>query len=224
MGNILLAVHDIKLNLTESKVPPIVHVKQYDRLARHIRCTLFEGCQEYTIPFGASLLCSGARPDGGLFFYHSNEGDEITRANNRVIITVTGFMAESAGQYPVDVVLADSQGSVLRTFSFLVDVEPCAVPNGRVLKRTQSAALDEVSETIIEVFITDDGYLAIRCNDGSFLPPGSVSDIVSIIHEELVTASIRDDGKIAYSTEDKYGLSFSVDSEGKITVNYGEAT
>ena len=43
MGNILLAVHDIKLNLTESKVPPIVHVKQYDRFARLVRCTLFEG-------------------------------------------------------------------------------------------------------------------------------------------------------------------------------------
>ncbi len=224
MANLLLAVHDIKLNLTEGKVPPIVHVKQYDRLTRRIRCTLFEGSQEYTIPFGASLYCSGARPDGGLFFYNSNEGTEIAKANNRVIITVTGFMAESAGQYPVDVVLADSQGSVLRTFSFLLDVEPCAVPNGRVLKRTQSAALGEISETIIEVFITDDGYLAIRCNDGSFLPPGSVSDIVSIIHEELVNASIRDDGKLEYETEARYGLAFSMDREGKIIVNYGEAT
>ena len=98
MGNILLAVHDIKLNLTESKVPPIVHVKQYDRLARHIRCTLFEGSREYTIPNGTSLICSGARPDGRLFSYQDSENSTIRQVNNRVWITVTEDMTESRAQ------------------------------------------------------------------------------------------------------------------------------
>lgn len=224
MGNILLAVHDIKLNLTESKVPPIVHVKQYDRLARHIRCTLFEGGREYTIPNGTSLICSGARPDGRLFSYQDSENSTIRQVNNRVWITVTEDMTENEGRYPVDVVLFDIQGRVLRTFSFFLDVEPCAVKNGKVLKRTRESALSEVSDSILTVYITNDGYFAIRCNDGSFLPSGSVSDIVSIIHEELVNASIRADGKLQYETEDKYGLSFAMDGTGTIIVNYGEAT
>lgn len=224
MPNLLLAIHDIKLNLTESKVPPTVHVKQYDRFARRIRCTLYENSQEYTIPPRTSLICSGARPDGRLFFYNSNEGTEITQVNNRIWITVTEAMTENEGRYPVDVILLDSQGSVLRTFSFIVQVEPCAVKNGKVLKRTFSGALSEISDTILEVYITDDGYLAIRCNDGSFLPQGSASDIVSIIREELVTSSIEQDGKMAYETAERYGLSFAMDGEGKIQVNYGEGT
>ena len=224
MAELIFAVHDIKLNLTESKVPPTVHVKQYDQKARLIRCTLFEGRREYTIPNGASLICSGARPDGGLFCYRSAEGNMISQINNRVIITVSGFMTENAGRYPVDVVLADSQGSILRTFSFILHVEPCAVKNGKVLKRAQSSALTEISETILEVFITDDGYLAIRCNDGSFIPQGSVSDIVEIVRDGLVNASIDSDGKMEYATEPRYGLSFAMDGEGKIHVNYEEGS
>ncbi len=222
MPNLLLAVHDIKLNLTESKVPPTVHVKQYDRQARRIRCTLFEGFREYSIPSGASLICSGARPDGYHFSYSSDAGDEIALANNHVMITVTETMTENAGRYPVDVVILGVGGEVLRTFSFIMAVEECAVANGRILKRTHSSALADVAETIIEVFITDDGYLAIRCNDGSFLPPGSVSDISSTIYQELVNSSIRSDGRMSYETADRFGLSFAMDGQGKIEVNYGE--
>lgn len=224
MPNLLFAFHDIKLNLTESKVPPTVHVKQYDRFARRIRCTLYENSQEYTIPPGTSLICSGDRPDGRLFFYNSNECTEIAQVNNRIWITVTEDMTENEGRYPVDVVLLDNQDSVLRTFSFIVQVEACAVKNGKVLKRTFSGALSDVADTILAVYITDDGYLAILCNDGSFLPPGSASDIVSIIHEELVTSSIGADGKMAYETAERYGLSFAMDGEGKIQVNYEEGT
>lgn len=220
MADLIFAVHDIKLNLMESKVPPIVHVKQYDQKARLIRCTLFEGHREYTIPNGTSLICSGARPDGGLFCYRSTDGNMISQINNRVIIAVSGFMTENAGRYPVDVVLADSQGSILRTFSFILHVEPCAVKNGKVLKRSQSVALAEISETILEVFITDEGYLAIRCNDGSFIPQGSVSDIMEIVRDGLVSASIGSEGKMEYATEPRYGLSFAMDGEGKIQVNY----
>ena len=126
MADLIFAVHDIKLNLTESKVPPTVHVKQYDQKARLIRCTLFEGRREYTIPNGTSLICSGARPDGGLFRYYSAQGNIISRINNRVIIAVSGFMTENAGRYPVDVVMLDSNDDVLGSFSFLLSVEAAA--------------------------------------------------------------------------------------------------
>ena len=223
MSNILLSIHDIKLNLTDSEIPPTVHVKQYDHLARSIRCTLYEGLQEYTIPQNTSLICSGARPDGRFFSYHSVDSEIVSQVNNRIVIAVTAAMTENEGRYPVDIVLLDQQGSVLRTFSFIIQVEACAVKHGKILKRTFSNALSEVSETITEVFITDDGYLAILCNDGSFLPPGSESDIVSIIHEELVNSSINNEGKMVYETEQRYGLSFAMDNEGKISVIYGEA-
>ena len=59
----------------------VYRVKQYDRQARRIRCTLFEGFREYSIPSGASLICSGARPDG---YAIAKESAGIPRVINRI--------------------------------------------------------------------------------------------------------------------------------------------
>ena len=45
---------------------------------------------------------------------------------NRVILTITDFMTEVAGKYPVDVVMLDSNDDVLGSFSFLLSVETAA--------------------------------------------------------------------------------------------------
>ena len=48
---------------------------------------------------------------------------------NHIILTVTEYMTEVAGRYPVDVVLLDSNDDVLGSFSFILSVEAAA---GRV--------------------------------------------------------------------------------------------
>ena len=58
---------DIEISLTEHFVPPVVHVKQYDHMARKVRCTLFYNKVEYPIPTDVILVYSGTRPDGRIF-------------------------------------------------------------------------------------------------------------------------------------------------------------
>ncbi len=221
MAELLLTVHDIPLRLTDSGVPPMVYVKQYDRGARVIRCSLYQGRAVYTLPADVLVSCSGITP-GGTSFLFDPEHNPVQAAGNRVLITVTEEMTEHAGQYPVDIILRDTEGRILRTFSFWMSVEPCAVSPGRMMKRSCAEALVEMAGSVMEVFITDDGYLAIRCNDGTFLPPGSVSDLAGILHDELVEARIGEEEKLLYETEPRYGLAFVMDGIGRLIIHYGE--
>ncbi len=221
MADLLLTVHDIPLSLTNSGVPPNVYVKQYDKGARVIRCSLYQGKKAYILPADVLVSCSGTTPGGSSFLFDS-EHHPLHVTDNRILITITEEMTEHAGQYPVDIILRDTEGRILRTFSFLMSVEPCAVSPGRMMKRTFSEALATISAGLTEVFITDDGYLAIRCDDDTFLPPGSVSDLAGIIHDELVEAGIGEEEKLVYETASRYGLSFSMDGIGRLIIHYGE--
>ena len=111
-----------RLSFTDKGVPPVIHVKQYDRLTRKIRFTLFENKKQYAIPGTASVFVSGARKDGGLFQYSTQDDNNevIDTENDQVVMVVTEYMTDIAGKYPVDIVLRDSQQAVLRTFSFML--------------------------------------------------------------------------------------------------------
>ena len=119
---------DVDLSLTESIVPPVVHVRQYDHRSRKVRCTLYSGHLEYPIPTGVTLMYLGTRPDGCVFQYSSeNTGNNYITLDgqNRVILTITDFMTEIAGRCPVDVVLLDGDDA-LGSFSFTLSVEEAA--------------------------------------------------------------------------------------------------
>ena len=106
---------DIELSLTEHLVPPVVHVKQFDHKSRKVRCTLYVNAVEYTIPQDAILAYSGTRPDGRLFQYSTEalSNDKVALVNNRLVITITDFMTEVSGRYPVDLVMLDADGDIL---------------------------------------------------------------------------------------------------------------
>ena len=91
---------DSELSLTESMVPPVVHVKQFDHKSRKVRCTLYASHVEYTIPEDAILAYSGTRPDGRLFQYSTEAltNDKVALIDNKLIITITDFMTEVSGR------------------------------------------------------------------------------------------------------------------------------
>ena len=123
---------DVDLSLTESVVAPVVHVRQYDDRARKVRCTLYSNHLEYQVPQEAILMYLGTRPDGCIFQYSTENAsnDKIALdGENHIILTVTEYMTEVAGRFPVDVVLLDSNDDVLGSFSFILSVEAAA---GRV--------------------------------------------------------------------------------------------
>ena len=217
---------DIELSLTESMVPPVVHVKQFDHKSRKVRCTLYASHVEYTIPEDAILAYSGTRPDGRLFQYSTEAltNDKVALIDNKLIITITDFMTEVSGRYPVDLVLIDADGDVLGSFSFTLYVERAAVKNGKILTATYASVAEAVRNGVFECFTTEDGYFGINSDDDLGLGAGSYSDVVDRINVELVETSINDDGYLIFETDERLGLVFGMDDEGNLIVDYREET
>jgi len=215
---------DIELSLTEHMVPPVVHVKQFDHKARKIRCALYANAVEYSIPANIILSYSGTRPDGRLFQYSTEAltNDKVDLIDNRLVITITDFMTEVTGRYPVDLVLLDSDGDVLGSFSFTLYVERAATGNRKILTATYASVAEAVRNGVFECFTTEDGYFGINSDDGLGITSGSYSDVVDRINTELVETSINDDGYLVFETDERLGLVFDMDDAGHLTVDYKE--
>ena len=214
---------DIEISLTEHLVPPVVHVKQYDHMARKVRCTLFYNNVEYTIPADVILVYSGTRPDGRIFQYSTEavNNDKVALIDNRLVITVTDFMTAVSGRYPVDIMILDNEEDVLGSFSFTIDVQRAAVKNRSILTATFASVAEAIRLGLYEVFITEDGYFGINSDDGLNLGDGSYSDTVDRVREEMLTASINDNGYLEFEADERFGLVFSMDGEGHFIVEYG---
>lgn len=214
---------DIEISLTEHLVPPVVHVKQYDHMARKVRCTLFANNVEYTIPTHVILVYSGTRPDGRIFQYSTEavNNDKVALVDNRLVITVTDFMTEVSGRYPVDIVIIDNAGDILGSFSFTLQVERAAVKNKKILTATFASVAEAIRQGLFEVFITEDGYFGISSDDGLNLGSGSYSDTVDRVKEEILKPGINDGGYLEFETDEHFGLIFSMDGEGHFIVEYG---
>ena len=217
---------DIELSLTEHLVPPVVHVKQFDHKARKVRCTFYANAVEYTIPTNIILAYSGTRPDGRLFQYSTEAltNDKVDLIGNKLVITVTDFMTEVAGRYPVDLVLLDADGDILGSFSFTLYVERAAAKNRKILTATYASVAEAVRNGVFECFTTEDGYFGINSDDGLGLGVGSYSDVVDRINAELVETSINDDGYLVFETDERLGLVFGMDDESNLIVDYREET
>lgn len=214
---------DIEISLTEHLVPPVVHVKQYDHMARKVRCTLFYNNVEYPIPTDVILVYSGTRPDGRIFQYSTEaiSNDKVELIDNRMVITVTEFMTAVSGRYPVDIVILDNEGDVLGSFSFTMDVQRAAVKNRKILTATFQSVAETIRQGVFECFTTEDGYFGINSDDGLNLGSGSYSDTVDRVREEMLTASINDGGCLEFETDERLGLVFGMDDEGYLIVEYG---
>ena len=214
---------DIEISLTEHLVPPVVHVKQYDHMARKVRCTLFYNNVEYPIPTDVILVYSGTRPDGRIFQYSTEaiSNDKVELIDNRMVITVTEFMTAVSGRYPVDIVILDNEGDVLGSFSFTMDVQRAAVKNRKILTATFQSVAETIRQGVFECFTTEDGYFGINSDDGLNLGTGSYSDTVDRVREGMLTASINDGGYLEFETDERLGLVFGMDDEGYLIVEYG---
>jgi len=212
---------EVELSLTESLIPTTVHVKQFDHLARRIKCTLYSHSLEYTIPDGAIVSCSGTRPDGNIFQYSSESTDCVFVEDNAIVFTITDFMTAVFGRYPVDVALLSADGDVLGMFSLILRVDRAAVGNGKIAAITFSKAVEAVGAGIYEVFVTEDGHFGIRTNDGLGFHDGSVSSTLEKVRASILNSSITDNGHIAFTTETGLGLVFGTDEEGRLVVEFG---
>ena len=200
---------DVELSFTENLIPTHIPVKQYDNQARKVRCRLYQNSLEYTVSKDTIVSYSATRPDGA------------------VILTVTSFMTEVYGRFPIDIYLLSDEGDVIGSFSLVLNVARAAVMNGKIATLTYKHALDAAAKGILEFLITDDGYLVMRSDDKLGLAQGSVSStidkVAKDIAEGMVTSSINMDGHLVFQSWDALGLIFEMDDEGHLIVRYNEA-
>ncbi len=225
----LVVYQEVELSLTESLVPTVVHVKQFDHKARKIRCRLYRNNVEYPIPEGVILTCFGTRPDGRMFQYGSDSTpDLIFSDNGNAIVTLTDFMTAVYGRFPVDISLISSDGDVLSSFCLVLRVELSAVKNGKLAVLTFEKCLEMTIANIASCFITEDGYFGVYSDNGLDLKEGSfsgtVDKVAEVIEDGLIESSITDEGIGAYESADMLGLNISVDGDGNLVVLFGEDT
>lgn len=219
---------DVELSFTENLIPTHIPVKQYDNQARKVRCRLYQNSLEYKVSKDTIVSYSATRPDGAVFQYSSETRPDLVFVDDgAVILTVTSFMTEVYGRFPIDIYLLSDAGDVIGSFSLVLNVARAAVKNGKIATLTYKQALDAAAKGILEFLITDDGYLVMRSDDKLGLAQGSVSStidkVAKDIAEGMVTSSIDMDGHLVFQSWDALGLIFEMDDEGHLIVRYNEA-
>lgn len=228
MAKSFTVFQDVELSFTENLIPTHIPVKQYDNQARKVRCRLYQNSLEYKVSTDTIVSYSATRPDGAVFQYSSKTRPDLVFVDDgAVILTVTSFMSEVYGRFPIDIYLLSDEGDVIGSFSLVLNVARAAVKNGKIATLTYKQALDAAAKGILEFLITDDGYLVMRSDDKLGLAQGSVSStidkVAKDIAEGLVTSSIDMDGHLVFTTWDALGLIFEMDDEGHLIVRYNEA-
>ena len=219
---------DVELSFTENLIPTHIPVKQYDNQARKVRCRLYQNSLEYKVSKDTIVSYSATRPDGAVFQYSSETRPDLVFVDDgAVILTVTSFMTEIYGRFPIDIYLLSDEGDVIGSFSLVLNVARAAVKNGKIATLTYKQALNAAAKGILEFLITNDGYLVMRSDDKLGLAQGSVSStidkLVLDIEEGIVTSSINMDGHLVFQSWDALGLIFEMDDEGHLIVRYNEA-
>lgn len=212
---------EVELSLTENLIPVTVPVKQYDNMARKVKCVLYNNSAQYTVPDDCIVACSGTRPDGTIFHYTSETAEDLVFVEKgAVVFTITTFMTAQAGRFPLDVVMLSATGDVLGSFSLTLKVERAAINNGKIATYTYAGVVEAIRKGIVSVHITDDGYFAISSDDGLCFSEKSESSTIQKFIERLLNCSITDDGYLAFDTEDGLKLVFSMDDDGRLLVEY----
>lgn len=114
------------LDLNNLDVIHRIYVPQYDSGLRVFEFHLTDNGNIYTIPSNATITIQGTKPDKNVFTYScsyvSNTG--IVRVNCKEQMTVI------AGEVICQVVMVDSSGNRLGTFSFILVVERAGMVKG----------------------------------------------------------------------------------------------
>ena len=126
----------VNLNLTPSGVPPIVHLKQYDRESRTITCTVYDGSALFSAPSGASATIRGTKPDNTGFEYAA------TISGSTVTFTVQTQMTVLAGDVPAEIRIT-SGSQILGTATIILRVEKSALSSDTDISETELPLIED---------------------------------------------------------------------------------
>lgn len=218
---------EVELSFTENLIPVQIPVKQFDNHARKVRCRLYQNFVEYSVPDGTIVSYSATRPDGAIFQYSSESRPELVYVDSgTIILTVTSFMTEVYGRFPIDIYLLSDEGDVLGMFSLTLNVARAALTNRKIATLTYKQCLEATVTGIQEFFISEDGYLVMQSDDELGLMKGSYSStmerVAADVYDKMVNSSIDEDGYLNFQSWENLGLVFSMDDEAQLMIRYGE--
>lgn len=108
-----------KVNLIPNREFTVIHLNQYEYGVGNTRTVaIYNGDIPFDIPSGSDITIEGVKPDGNAFAY--DEG--ITFEDNEVTFELQDQMTVLAGQFPVEIVIRNSQGR-WSTKNLIFDVE-----------------------------------------------------------------------------------------------------
>lgn len=167
---------EIELSFTENLIPVQIPVKQFDNQARKVRCRLYQNSVEYVVQEDTIVSYSGTRPDGAVFQYSSESRPELVFVDSgTIILTVTSFMTEVYGRFPIDIYLLSDDGDVLGMFNLTLNVARAAITNRKIATLTYKQCVDATMSGIQGFYISEDGYLVMESDDELGLMKGSYS-------------------------------------------------
>ena len=218
---------EIELSFTENLIPVQIPVKQFDNQARKVRCRLYQNSVEYVVQEGTIVSYSGTRPDGAVFQYSSESRPELVFVDSgTIILTVTSFMTEVYGRFPIDIYLLSDDGDVLGMFNLTLNVARAAITNRKIATLTYKQCVDATMSGIQGFYISEDGYLVMESDDELGLMKGSYSStmekVAADVYDKMVNSSIDGNGYLNFQSWDDLGLVFSLDEESQLVVQYGE--
>lgn len=115
------------------------------------------------------------------------------------------------------------------------DSDVVYVENGKVAVWVTDVMTGAAGRTAVDVTVTDSSGAALgsfsfilrverSSLESSTLSTGSYSGLVSLVAGNIADCYIDDNGYLVIVSEDGLGLTFSMDEEGNITVEYGGTT
>ena len=125
------------LNMIPGGNPLRVPVRQFDKGSRTITMTLWNGSGAFSVPAGAAVTVEGTKPDGKSF------SSTASFSGTGVSFTVTEQMAAVAGDVRCQLTVTKS-GTILGSATFLLVVEPSALPENPDLSETVFSSFQQL--------------------------------------------------------------------------------
>ena len=125
------------LNMIPGGNPLRVPVRQFDKGSRTITMTLWNGSGAFSVPAGSAVTVEGTKPDGKSF------SSTASFSGASVSFTVTEQMAAVAGDVRCQLTVTKS-GAILGSATFLLVVEPSALPEVPDLSKTELSSFQQL--------------------------------------------------------------------------------
>ena len=125
------------LNMIPGGNPLRVPVRQFDKGSRTITMTLWNGSGTFSVPTGSAVTVEGTKPDGKSF------SSAASFSGTSVSFTVTEQMAAVAGDVRCQLTVTKS-GTILGSATFLLVVEPSAMPADPDLSKTEISSFQQL--------------------------------------------------------------------------------